>query len=249
MLRVRNEEATIEKSIRSLAGLTIPHEIVVFLHCCTDRSEEIVIALQAEYPDRIRIHHYKTEISRAGYEMLVTDASSPHSICTYYNWCLANCTKPWTFKWDADFVATPELITYLNNGTWTPRSERHLFLACNSTSSNGEPYLQCGIEGYKKYVMWEVPALREKYTDFNTGIRIIHDSELSTIKGYWYDDPWYIKEDTEEARQVRDRMKSIVDMFGPEPVGFARASNDSEMMYRVFITLRANPPPGINPYA
>jgi glycosyltransferase involved in cell wall biosynthesis len=248
MLRVRNEEATLEKSIRSLTGLTIPHEIVVVLHCCTDRSAEIVSALHTEFPDRIRVHHYNTEISRAGYEMLATDVTSPHSICTYYNWCLAQCTKPWVFKWDADFVATPELLEYLNTRVWDPRSERHYFKACNSTTSNGEPYLQCSLGEYKKYMLWEVPSLRAPCIDFKTDIGIIHDSELSTVKSYWYDEPWFNKEDTEEAQIVRGRMKTLTDMFGPEPHGFARASNDSDLMNYVFFTIHANPPPGINPY-
>lgn len=249
MIRARNEERTIEKSVRSLIGLTIPHEIVVILHCCTDRSEEIVTSLCAEYPDRIKVHMYTTEVSRAGYELLATDATSPHSFCHYSNWCLSKCTKPWVFKWDGDFVATPELINYLNSNTWAPRDERIYFNACNSNTSNGEPYLQCGLTGYKKYMLWEIPNLIDSVTDIHTGIKIIHDSELSTIKNYWYDDPWYSKEDTEEAQVVRGRMKILTDFYGPEPAGFARASNNSDLMYKVCTTLRSNPPPGINPYA
>jgi len=249
MIRARNEEETLERSIRSLSSLTIPYEIVVVLHCCTDKSEEIAMRLQTEKPEQIKVFQYTTEISRAGYELLATDATSPHSFCHYSNWCLAKCTKPWTFKWDADFIATPELLDYLNTRTWVPRSERHYFKACNSTTSNGESYLQCSLLGYKKYMLWEVPLMRAPCSDFKTDIRITHDSELSSIKSYWYDDPWFMKEDTEEAQVVRGRMKTLTDFYGSEPVGFARASNDSELMYRVCSTLRTNPPPGINPYA
>jgi hypothetical protein len=221
---------------------------VIILHCCTDKSKEIAHALQSEKPDHIKVFEYTTEVSRAGYEMLATDAISPHSLCTYYNWCLAKCKGPWIFKWDGDFIATPELIEYLNAGSWTPRSERHYFLACNSTTSNGEPYLQCGLHSYTKYMLWEVPHMKEAWMDFNTGIRLIHDSELSVIKKYWFDEPWYNKENSEEAQQVKERMKILVDTYGPEPSGFARASNDSDLMYRVCTTLRTNPPAGINPY-
>ncbi len=248
MIRARNEEATLEKSIRSLIPLTIPHEIVVILHCCTDRSEEIVTHLQVEYPDRIKVYSYTTEVSRAGYELLATDATSPHSFCEYSNWCLAQCKKPWVFKWDADFVATPELLDYLNTRTWSPRPECIYFDACNSTTSNGEPYLQCGLRGYYKYMLWEVPYTAGTITNIKTGIRITHDSDLSTIKSYWYDDPWFMKEDTEEAQTVRGRIKILTDFYGPEPAGFARASNNSDLMYRICSTLRSNPPAGINPY-
>lgn len=249
MLRVRNEEATLEKSVRSLAELTIPHEIVIILHCCTDRSKEIAQALQSERPEHIKVFEYTTEVSRAGYEMLATDANSPHSLCTYYNWCLTKCKGPWVFKWDGDFVATTELLDYLNIRTWSPRSERHFFNACNSTTHNSEPYLQCSLKEYKKYMLWEVPSLHAPCSDFKTGIQITHDSELSTVKSYWYDDPWFNKEDTDEAQIVRGRMKILTDVYGPEPAGFARASNDSDLMYSVCTTLHTNPPPGIYPYA
>jgi len=249
MIRARNEERTLEKSIRSLLQVSIPCEIVVILHCCTDRSEEIMTALQAEFPDRIKVYIYTTEVSRAGYELLATDASSPHSFCHYSNWCLAKCEKPWVFKWDADFIATPELIDYLNSNAWAPRSERIYFNACNSNTSNGEPYLQCGLQGYSKYMLWEIPHLiGSNITDIKTGITITHDSELSSVKSYWYDTPWFMKEDTDEAHSVKERMKTLTEFYGPEPAGFARASNNSDLMYRVCSTLRTSPPAGINPY-
>jgi len=248
MLRVRNEEATLEKSIRSLSGLTIPHEIVIVLHCCTDRSEEIAHMMQSEKPDMIKIFQYNNEISRAGYELLATDAESQHSFVNYSNWCLSKCTMPWVFKWDGDFISTPELISYLNAGIWTPRVERHYFAACNSTSANKEPYLHGGLTKYTKFVFWEVPNTSSTPVDIHTGVNFTHDSELSSVKNYWYNEPWYNKEDSDEARKVRDRIKVLSDLFGPEPPGFARGSNNSELMYRSFTSIRASPPTGINPY-
>lgn len=248
MMRIRDEEATLEKSVRSLSELSIPHEIVIVLHCCTDRSKEIAEMLQGERPDTIKIFQYDNEISRAGYELLATDAESLHSFVQYSNWCLSKCTKPWIFKWDGDFIATPELISYLNAGDWTPRIERHYFAACNSTSANREPYLHGGLTKYTKFVFWEVPNTNSTPVDIHTGVNLIHASELSSIKNYWYNEPWYTKEDTVEAQQVRDRIKTLTDLFGPEPPGFARGSNDSELMYRSFTSIRANPPDGINPY-
>ena len=45
IIKVRNEETTLEQCIRSLFPLTVPHEIIVILHCCTDRSKEIAETL------------------------------------------------------------------------------------------------------------------------------------------------------------------------------------------------------------
>ena len=86
MVRIRNEEQTLEKSIRSLFKLTIPHEINLILHCCTDNSLSIAKQLASENKN-IKIYTYDYSISRAGYENLATDINSHHSLVHYYNYC------------------------------------------------------------------------------------------------------------------------------------------------------------------
>ena len=223
MMRVRDEEKTLAKSIESLKSLTIPHEIVVILHLCKDKSEEIAKALQKEQPN-IRICTYEHAISRPGYENLATDSQSNHSITKFYNWCLKQTKLPWIFKWDADFLATPELIKYLNSQTWERKNIRMLINAKNSTHDNFEYYLSDGLLTYGKYIFWEVPIYRCDQDKIELhDIHIVHDSEVKDIKGYWSSPAWYETEDSEEARQVADRVQKLTEQFGEPPKGMARA--------------------------
>jgi glycosyltransferase involved in cell wall biosynthesis len=228
LLRCRNEEATLQQSLESLKPLTIEHEIILVLHLCTDRSAEIATIAAANNPN-IKIFTYDVELSRAGYQTLATDSGSPHSIMTYYNWCRAKATKPWIFKWDADFVASPGLITYLNSREWNPeKTTRIVIHAKDETSKNWESYLSCGLAGYGKYIFWEVPLFFPPTTSISLDPEqyIDHVSKLSNIKGYWKAaKPWFETEVSEEAVRVKERYDRLVAEFGPEPEGMARASN------------------------
>jgi len=228
VIRVRNEQATLEACLRSLFAITVPKEILVFLHLCTDRSAEIAARLASENPC-IRVFTYDVELSRAGYETLATDIGSPHSLITYLNWCLSKATKRWKCKWDADFVMTPELLGYINAGDWSKGSKVLRLGAKNSTSVEYNDYFfSCDVK-FIKHIFWETPYFMfypdqyEKKT--LTDIFITHNSELSELKSYWKADPWYRKEDSEEARTVATRMDRLIADFGPEPMGLARSMN------------------------
>jgi hypothetical protein len=54
---------------------------------------------------------------------------------------------------------------------------------------------------------------------------VIHLSELSDLKPYWKEPAWFFTDESPEALQVKERYDKLVDEFGPEPVGMARASN------------------------
>ena len=237
MVRVRNEERTVGACVASLLSLTIPMEIVVVLHRCTDASESIVRAIA---DPRVRVHAYDHAISRAGYETLATDADSAHSIVTYDNWCFALTSMPWVFKWDADFVATRELRAFLAARTWTYAPGRVRFTAASDTR-NAEWYLACGQEGYAKYLFWEVPryATAELH-DEEPDVAFEHRSALCDLKDYWLEPPWFETEQTDEARVVAARVAALVAEFGPEPNGAARASNpECDALIRAIVT--ANP--------
>ena len=245
MLRAHNEEATIEQSIRSLVEhLTIPYEVVVILHLCTDRSEEIVTSLAATY-NTIRILKYTIPISRAGYENLATDVNSPHSIATYYNWCKAQCRCNWIFKWDADFIATPGLLAYLNGRVWSASDppENIRIVACNNDMSNSEIYLSSAIISYVKYMFWETPMFKKDTSETiaPNDVIIDHYSPLKNIKTYWKTHiPWYDTEYSDEARLVKSRMEQLIKDFGIPPPGMARASDPACDSY-FFAIKRANP--------
>jgi glycosyltransferase involved in cell wall biosynthesis len=230
IIRVRNEEATLEECIRSLFLVTIPHEIIVILHCCTDRSKEIAESLAKEN-SKISIYEYAIETSRAGYETLATDKDSPHSFVRYSTRCISKAKYLWKCKWDADFQMTPNLLTYINTNKdlWKIHSQIVRLGAKNSTTVEmGDYFTSCELR-YEKHMFWEVPYFQYHPTLYKihvlTDIFIEHCSELKDVKPYWLRVPWYETEDSEEARLVKSRMEQLVKDFGPEPIGLARSMN------------------------
>jgi len=248
IVRVHNEENILEKSIRSLFSLTFPHEIVIILHLCTDRSLDITKQLVAENP-KIRYITYDYELSRAGYENLATDSTSKHSLITYVNFCMGQGKYIWKFKWDSDFIASPKLIDFLNSKEWKKENAMYSILAKNSSTNNWEGYLMGCLLTYKKHIFWEVPfyninRVRHSLSDTQY---IEHASELSDMKPYWNDKPWYQKEDSDEARLVQDRINKLTDNFGKEPIGMARASN--KICNPIYLKIKGTNPNYINLYS
>jgi glycosyltransferase involved in cell wall biosynthesis len=225
LTRVHNEEATIEKSIRSLDLLKIPHEIIVILHKCNDGSFEIVKRLK-DNGRNISIFEYDYLVSKAGYETLCTDATSKHSLPSYLNWCLSKCSMKWRFKWDADFIMTSQLAEFLNYNLDKFSNTAFRINAINSTSSNGELYLTDSLIGYSKYMFWEVPNFSpSNEVKLTSEQNIIHDSEIENMKQYWVKQPWFYTDESEEAKQIKNRYEMLVSEFGEESNGLARASN------------------------
>ncbi len=221
IVRCRNEEATLRECITSLDKLVVPYEIVVVLHLCMDDSYKIVDELANTSP--IRILHWDTEVSRAGYETLITPKDDPHSIMTYYNYCFAQATYSWTMKWDADMAATPELIAELNELNLTPDRATVCKIPCRLGDGvcNVEPYLTNCTVGFGKHVFWEVPLYSTDpyYWTLHGEIQSIDNSVL---KPYWRGSPWF------ELCGRMDLLRKYVDavhILGDEPIGMARASN------------------------
>lgn len=237
IVRVRNEEATLEECVRSLTKLTIPYDIHVILHMCTDRSREIVEQIQSEgFP--VHIHTYDYPISRAGYEVLITNKDSPHSMVEYSRWCISQSTRVWTFRWDSDFIASEPLIEYLNGTTWK-KPEKSTQIAITYVSpdvSSGEKYLFSGPYYYSKYVFWEYcKMLGDVETIYlDKTIFINHSSTLANKKSYWNEDSWFWSVLTDEAAEIRRKYHALVSLCGPEPNAQARASNpDSDNIFYI----------------
>jgi len=241
MVRVRNEEKTLEQSIRSLFSIKIPHEIIIILHLCDDKSEEIAERLSKEN-NNIKIYKYENKVSRAGYELLATDVDSIHSFVYYSNWCLNLRKYHWVFKWDADFISTPDLLDFLNNNTWEEKNINYHIYCINSTNKYIEPYLTSTLIKYTKYLFWEVGFYKLDIINIylNDNISIIHASELTEMKEYWKEIPWYETEDSDEARIVNDRIKKLVDDFGMEKHGMARCCNTDSIQVNLEI-IKKNP--------
>ena len=226
IVRIRNEEATLARSIRSLISLTIPHEIVLILHRCTDKSADIAASLASENP-HVRILTYDHAVSRAGYETLATDATSDHSFVRYSNWCAEQARYSWMFRWDADFVMTHPLVDYINMQVWDPKNLRIGLTAKNGTHENQEYYLHQSNVRNTKHVFWEMSGFPGDTVSFHleTIMYVIHLSELSNLKPYWREPAWFETDHSPEALQVKERYDKLVAEFGPEPPGMARASN------------------------
>ena len=222
IVRVRNEEQTLETSLRSLKGLTIPHEIVVILHLCTDRSKEIAEELKKEFP--IRIVEFSVQQSRAGYETMATDATSEHSIVYYCNWCISHAKYNWKFKWDADYISTPEFLEYFNNKLWTQpvQSTKIWFESKSEDGINTEPFLFSGNFHYTKYFFWEVLTEKDNAISINANVHVNTLSKLSNMKAYWKEPAWFFG-NSDEARIVLDRWITLTRICGEEPLGQARA--------------------------
>lgn len=227
IIRVRNEQDTLQECLRSLAKIYIPHEIIVILNNCDDGSESIA-KTELAFSKNTKIVQYNYNLSRPGYETLCTDAISSHSFINFCNYGLSLSDFPWRFTWDADFIMTDNCANYINNYVWekTLRPRMFYFEAKdNDGIINTEGYLMSDHFYYDKYWFWEVkqspiPAVHE-----NTQLQILHNSSLSKRKKYWDESPWFENEKSSEAEVVRDRMRQLESICGPEPRAQARASN------------------------
>lgn len=220
ILRARNEEAYLAQSLFSLLDLTVPHEIVVILHKCTDKSKDIALTAQAK-GQPIRIYETDANLSKAGYETLATPANYNESLASFYSQCFSFGQYNWLFKWDADFVASPELLKFLNSELVLDREQPFRYLIpCEMSEGvvNKETYLFNCLVGYKKYIFWEIPAFfcGSEVKDIDAKIFTIPHTIL---KEYWKEPAWFIGKDP----FIEDRYKKIVELCGPEPVGASRA--------------------------
>jgi len=251
--------------------LTMPIEINIILHNCTDKSEEIAKSLQFDNPEKnIQIYYYDEKISKAGYETLCTDESSKHSYSTYNNFCLSKCKLPWKYKFDADFIMSPALTQYLNTMIHRmPRNTKLRISAKNELHNNKELYLSNSLIKYEKYLFWEVPVFKagaeeieldDKFfmTHYVKNQENIHwknsDNQSFQIKSYWKRTPWFendeSEDESEEAMQVKSKMLYLELKFGKEPVALASASNPECTKYiQLFLDYFKNKNKFINIYS
>ena len=241
-VRARNEEATIYEALVSLGQYSDPYDILVTLHCCTDRTKEIVERFAAnELPARARIRVLETDepISRAGLETFATEPDHPRSLMKYYTEKAAYARRTrWYFKWDADFIMTPGLATYLEGLELAARHEPSVVsipskFISGDRDSPTEPWLSNVLTHYGKSIFWEVPCYRSSSGPITQlaapkeATFIHNDGKFKKNKKYWGDPPWY---ETEGLREhwlcARARFTQEVLLRGVDAgQGFARQSN------------------------
>lgn len=237
VLRVRNEEERIENALMSLQQLTFPFEVIVVLHLCTDRTEEIVLSCQKLLGEaKIKIFKYNVQVSRAGLETVVTDADSKHSLPTYYAFAFSHAKYQWRFKYDADFIMTPALAGWMN--AWGAKHEGPTIykICCHiGKNVNLEPYLFNCLHGYQKYIFWEVASFTQG-AEWKKVDPACYIQSSEVIKSYWDEIPWFLKdnipeEDREEASCLKGRYQKLLSLTGEPPKAMARAQSDSYERY------------------
>jgi hypothetical protein len=237
IVRVRDEAGRLEAALTSLLGLTVPHDIVVICHLCTDDSRVVAErAVAAGQP--VRVFTYDHEVSRAGYETLVTPHDHPASFVSFMNWCYAKAEYAWVFKWDADFVASSELLSFLND-TLDVHEAKPVSYRIGAELApgvvNSEKYLSNCVITFYKYVFWEVPSMAPN--EERTTAARIYSIPPSVLKEYWSLRPWFLA-DTDNAvdAEIRARYDAVVALCGKEPVGLARASNpECDVVWRTLM--------------
>ena len=101
--RVKNEARFLKASVE--AHLPYCDEIVIVYNDCTDKTPEIACALERDYPNKVRVFHYKPHVYPAlSREHVITSARSVHSLVNYYNYALSKTTRKIAVKIDADHI-------------------------------------------------------------------------------------------------------------------------------------------------
>ena len=225
IVRVKDEEATLEACLRSLFGILVSYEILVFLNMISDNSTRIARALALENP-RIKIYKYNHVLARPGYEMLATDSESKHSLVSFYNWSLEKARYKWKVKWDADFTMTPSLLQFLNTMDLTQEKIYQISAVNSDGRIEHNDYISSCLRFYKKDLFWEMPG----YTwgcerSLRKDLLINHISSLNRTKSYWNNAAWFTTDPSLAAKETKQRYAKLVRNFGPEPRGFARSEN------------------------
>jgi glycosyltransferase involved in cell wall biosynthesis len=76
----------------------------------TDGTPEVAreTAERAGHPDKLTVASYPFSVARAGAEHRAVHELSVHSLSYFYNWCFAQVSTRYSWKWDGDMVLTTE---------------------------------------------------------------------------------------------------------------------------------------------
>ena len=225
IVRCHNEESYLEDCIKSLNGLNVPYEIILILHNCTDYSFNIGVSLQKEgYPITIVVYNY--EISKTGFDTIVTPDKHSRSWVKYANYCLSFANCNWVFRWDAEFLASKELIKYLNSLDMELNTPQAHHINCMlGDVSNKEYYLSNSITHYTKHLFWEVGVYKRETEWIDVDDLIcIKSIPVEVIKEYRKNKKWFLESETYDSI-IAEKYKALIDLTGEEEISLASASN------------------------
>lgn len=225
VIRARNEAHALFDNFLSLREISVPHEIVVVLHRCTDESRKVAEEWQ-NHGLPIQIFEDHTPISRAGYETLITPVAHPNSLPAFYTRAFGHARYRWLVKWDADFKATSYFLDFVKQIDIAETRPMSYQLACalGETVVCHEEYMFNTWRGFGKYFCWESVLQDPGRTSIRVEEKCILSDEPAPIKSYWREQPWFLNANTYDETLAK-RYEHVVTMVGPEPPGFARSNN------------------------
>lgn len=113
-MRIRNGGDYLRISILSVIDQV--DEVICVFNNSTDLTENILINLKEEYPDKIKVYKYVPIVyppNSKGY--LNTPSDSPNSLVYYYNYTLSLTTYKYLFKFDDDEIFFPGIFEEYKN--------------------------------------------------------------------------------------------------------------------------------------
>jgi hypothetical protein len=106
-IRVRNESQFMHAAVRSIVNFV--DEVILCVQPSTDKTREIAIALEQEYP-KVRSYYYPLVpdwIDTKGF--YEKDPDQPGHLVHMSNWALSKCSYSWILKVEGDVIALPTL--------------------------------------------------------------------------------------------------------------------------------------------
>ena len=108
VLRVKNEAPSLPFVLPPL--LRACDHVLLVDNGSDDGTPDVAreTAARAGRSDKLTVSSYPFAVARAGAEHLAQHELSVHSLSYFYNWCFAQVTTRYSWKWDGDMVLTTE---------------------------------------------------------------------------------------------------------------------------------------------